>query len=140
MTRHFTSIFGGLPSQLKGLGGLKLFALAVFMLALASHLPQYTGIPSAPLPSSIARNPRFSRVSIMEQSADSMPPKLDEGYKTMPLPEEVQRRLSARAVTDPDLASLLAIFTKPDETVSEIRLDQVTGDAKTPRSEGSQLI
>ena len=42
MTRHFTSIFGGLPSQLKGLGGLKLFALAVFMLALASHLPQYT--------------------------------------------------------------------------------------------------
>ena len=58
----------------------------------------------------------------------------------MPLPEEVQRRLSARAVTDPDLASLLAIFTKPDETVSEIRLDQVIGDAKTPRSEGSQLI
>jgi hypothetical protein len=56
------------------------------------------------------------------------------------LPEEVQRRLSARAVTDPDLASLLAIFTKPDETVSEIRLDQVIGDAKTPRSEGSQLI
>jgi hypothetical protein len=61
-----------------------------------------------------------------------MPPKLGAGDKTMPLPEEVHRRLAARAVTDPDVASLLAIFTKPDETVSESPLDQVIGDAETP--------
>jgi len=36
----------------------------------------------------------------------------------MPLPKEVHRRLQARAVTDLDLASLLAMFTKPGETVS----------------------
>ena len=47
----------------------------------------------------------------------------------MPLPEEVHRRLAARAVTDPDVASLLAIFTKPDEAASEHRLDQVIEDA-----------
>ena len=41
----------------------------------------------------------------------------------MPLPEDVHRRLVARAVTDPDLASLLAIFTKPAETVSESPID-----------------
>jgi hypothetical protein len=51
----------------------------------------------------------------------------------MPLPEEVHRRLTARAVTDPDVASLLATFTKPDETVSEPPLDQVTEDAGTPK-------
>jgi hypothetical protein len=51
----------------------------------------------------------------------------------MPLPEEVHRRLAARAVTDPDVASLLAIFTKPDETVSEPPLDQVIEDAETPK-------
>jgi hypothetical protein len=50
----------------------------------------------------------------------------------MPLPEEVHRRLSARAVTDPDVASLLAIFTKPDETASE-PLDQMIEDAETPK-------
>jgi hypothetical protein len=61
-----------------------------------------------------------------------MPPKLGAGDKTMPLPEEVHRRLAARAVTDPDVASLLAIFTKPDETLSEPPLDQVIGDAETP--------
>jgi hypothetical protein len=61
-----------------------------------------------------------------------MPPKLGAGDKTMPLPEEVHRRLAARAVTDPDVASLLAIFTKPDETVSEPPLDLVIGDAETP--------
>jgi hypothetical protein len=49
----------------------------------------------------------------------------------MPLPQEVHRRLQARAVTDLDLASLLAIFTKPDETVSEPPLDQVIKDAET---------
>jgi len=49
----------------------------------------------------------------------------------MPLPEEVHRRLVARAVTDPDLASLLAIFTKPCETVSEPPLDQGIVDAET---------
>ena len=48
----------------------------------------------------------------------------------MPLPEEVHRRLAARAVTDPDVASL-AIFTKPDETASEHPLDQVIEDAET---------
>ena len=62
-----------------------------------------------------------------------MTPKLGAGDKTMPLPEEVHRRLSARAVTDPDLACLLAIFTKPDETMSERSLDQVIEDAETPK-------
>jgi hypothetical protein len=51
----------------------------------------------------------------------------------MPLSEEVHRRLSARAVTDPDVASLLSLFTKPDEAVSEPLLDQVIGDAETPK-------
>ena len=51
----------------------------------------------------------------------------------MPLPEEVHRRLTARAVTDPDVASLLALFTKPDEAVSEPLLDQVIEDAGTPK-------
>jgi hypothetical protein len=50
----------------------------------------------------------------------------------MPLTEEVHRRLSARAATDLDIASLLAIFTKPDETVSETPRDQVIGDAEMP--------
>jgi hypothetical protein len=62
-----------------------------------------------------------------------MPLKLSAGDKTMPLPEEVHRRLSARAVTDPDVASLLALFAKPDEAVSEPRLDQVIEDAETPK-------
>jgi hypothetical protein len=47
----------------------------------------------------------------------------------MPLPQEVHRRLQARAVTDPDLASLLAIVTNPNETVSEPHVIQ---DAKAP--------
>ena len=68
----------------------------------------------------------------MKQSRDSVPPRLGAGDKTMPLPEDVHRRLSARAVTDPDIACLLAIFTKPDETVSESPLDQVIGDAEAP--------
>ena len=51
----------------------------------------------------------------------------------MSLPEEVHRRLAARAVTDPDVASLLAIFAKPDETVSEHPLDQVIEVAETPK-------
>jgi hypothetical protein len=51
----------------------------------------------------------------------------------MPLSEEVHRRLAARAVTDPDVASLLAIFTKSDETASEHPLDQVIEDAETPK-------
>jgi hypothetical protein len=42
----------------------------------------------------------------------------------MRLPEDVHRRLVARAVTDPDLASLLAIFTKPAEAVSEASIDE----------------
>jgi hypothetical protein len=42
----------------------------------------------------------------------------------MPLPQEVYSRLRARAVTDLDLASLLAMFTKPIETVSEPPVDQ----------------
>jgi hypothetical protein len=62
-----------------------------------------------------------------------MPPKLSAGDKSMTLPEEVNRRLSARAVTDPDVASLLALVTKPDEAVSEPRLDQVIEDAETPK-------
>jgi hypothetical protein len=49
----------------------------------------------------------------------------------MPLPEEVHRRLAARAVTDLDVASLLAMFTKPDENVSEPPLDSGKGDAET---------
>jgi hypothetical protein len=46
------------------------------------------------------------------------------------LPEEVHRRLAARAVTDLDVASLLAIFTNSDETVSEPPQDQVIKDAE----------
>ena len=61
-----------------------------------------------------------------------MPPKLSVGDKIMPLPEEVHRRLSARAVTDPDVASLLALFTKPDESASEPRLEPEIEDAETP--------
>jgi len=51
----------------------------------------------------------------------------------MPLPEEVHRRLAARAVTDPDVASLLAIFTKSDSTASEPPQDQAIEDAETPK-------
>jgi hypothetical protein len=51
----------------------------------------------------------------------------------MPLSEEVHRRLAARAVTDPDVASLLALFTKPDEAVGEPLLDRVIEDAETPK-------
>jgi len=51
----------------------------------------------------------------------------------MPLPEEVHRRLAARAVTDPDVASLLAIFTKSDRTVSEPPKDHMIEDAETPK-------
>jgi hypothetical protein len=62
-----------------------------------------------------------------------MSPKLGAGDKTMPLTEEVHRRLAARAATDPDVASLLATYTKPDESVSEPPLDQVVEDAGTPK-------
>ena len=55
----------------------------------------------------------------------------------MPLPEEVHRRLAIRAITDPDVACLLAIFTKSAETVSEPPLDQVSRMPKRPSSEGS---
>ncbi len=51
----------------------------------------------------------------------------------MPLPEEVHRRLAARAVTDLDVASLLAMLTKPNETVGEPPLDQGMEDAETPK-------
>ena len=51
----------------------------------------------------------------------------------MPLSEEVPRRLAARAVTDLDVASLLALFTKSDEAVSEPLLDRVIEDAETPK-------
>jgi hypothetical protein len=51
----------------------------------------------------------------------------------MPLPEEVHRRLAARAATDLDVASLMALYTKPDEAVSEPLLDQVTEDSETPK-------
>jgi hypothetical protein len=50
----------------------------------------------------------------------------------MPLPEEVHRRLTARAVTDPDVASLMALFTKTDEAASEPLLDRVIEDAESP--------
>jgi hypothetical protein len=62
-----------------------------------------------------------------------MYPKLGAGGRTMPLPEEVHRRLAARAVTDPDVASLLAIFTKSDSTASEPPQDQAIEDAETPK-------
>ena len=48
----------------------------------------------------------------------------------MTLPEEVHRRLAARAVTDPDVACLLATVTKRDESVNEAALDQVIEDAR----------
>ena len=55
----------------------------------------------------------------------------------MPLPEEVYRRLAARAATDLDVASMLATFANPAEDVSEPPLDQARMQ-KRPRSEGSQ--
>ena len=64
--------------------------------------------------------------------------KLRVGDKTMPLPEEVHRRLAARAATDPDVASLLAMFTTSDETVSEPALDQVIGNAETTKVWGAR--
>jgi hypothetical protein len=51
----------------------------------------------------------------------------------MPLPEEVHLRLAARAVTDPDVAGLLALFSKPNETASKPPPDQVIEDAETPK-------
>jgi len=51
----------------------------------------------------------------------------------MTLPEEVHRRLAARAVTDPDVASLLAIITKPDRAVSEPPKDYTIEEAETPK-------
>jgi hypothetical protein len=51
----------------------------------------------------------------------------------MSLPDEVHRRLAARAATDPDVASLLAMATTSDETVSETPLDPVTGDSETTK-------
>jgi hypothetical protein len=51
----------------------------------------------------------------------------------MHLPEDIHRRLAARAVTDPDVASLLTLFTKPEQAVSEPPLDEVIGDAETSR-------
>jgi hypothetical protein len=52
---------------------------------------------------------------------------------TMPLPEEIHRRLAARAVTDPDVASLLATFAKTDKIMSEPPIDRVVEDAETPK-------
>ena len=69
----------------------------------------------------------------MKQFSDSLPPKLDAEDRIMSLPEEVHRRLAARAVTDPDVASLMALFTKPDEAASDPLLDQVIGNAETPK-------
>jgi hypothetical protein len=54
------------------------------------------------------------------------------------LPEDVHRRLAARAVTDPDVASLLALFTNPVETVYKPPLDQaieVCRNAQTLRGQ-----
>jgi hypothetical protein len=51
----------------------------------------------------------------------------------MPLSEEVHRRLSARAVTDLDVASLLALVTEPDDAMSKPRLDQVIEDPEAPK-------
>jgi hypothetical protein len=51
----------------------------------------------------------------------------------MPLPEEVHRRLAARAVTDPDVASLLATFAKTDEIIRKPPTDQMIEDAETPK-------
>jgi hypothetical protein len=62
-----------------------------------------------------------------------MPSKLDVGDKTVPLPEEVHLRLAASAVTDPDVAILLALFSKPNETVSKPPLDHVIEDTETPK-------
>lgn len=50
----------------------------------------------------------------------------------MTLPEEVRGRLAARAVTDPDVAALLEIFTKSDVTLSE-RSPEPRADADATR-------
>lgn len=62
---------------------------------------------------------------------------LGAGDRTIPLPEEVHRRLSARSVTDSDVASLLAIFTGTDETGSETSARSVIEDAERPSSGGT---
>ena len=46
------------------------------------------------------------------------------------MPDEVRRRLTARAATDPDVASMLAMFATPKETVSEPPLEQELGDTE----------
>lgn len=67
----------------------------------------------------------------MEQFSCSASPRLVGGDKAMPLPEDVRRRLAVRAVTDPDVASLMALVTKPDEAASEPLLDQAIEDVET---------
>jgi hypothetical protein len=57
----------------------------------------------------------------------------------MTLPEDVHRRLALRAVTDLDVASLLAIFTRPAETASEPPPDEGIEMSKRPSSDGNPL-
>lgn len=52
----------------------------------------------------------------------------------MPLPKDVHRRLTFRAVTDPDVSCLLALFTQLDKAVSEHLLNQLIEDAYTNNS------
>jgi hypothetical protein len=61
---------------------------------------------------------------------------LGAGDRTIPLPEEVHRRLSTCSFTDPDVASLLAIFTRTDETGSETSARSVIEDAETTKLRG----
>jgi hypothetical protein len=50
----------------------------------------------------ISRNEQYEAVLL------TLAPELGAGDKTIPSPEEVRRRLTARVVTDPDVASTLA--------------------------------
>jgi hypothetical protein len=70
----------------------------------------------------------------MKQSAGSITPKLGRGDKTMSLSEDVRPLLAARAATDPNAASLLAMFTKADEILSERSLEWI-GDLEMPRAQ-----
>jgi hypothetical protein len=52
----------------------------------------------------------------------------------MSLSEDVRPLLAARAATDPNAASLLAMFTKADEILSERSLEWI-GDLEMPRAQ-----
>ncbi|MGA2415973.1 MAG: hypothetical protein ABSF59_16080 [Candidatus Sulfotelmatobacter sp.] len=76
----------------------------------------------------------------MKHSPDSMLLNLVQEIEPRPFPQELHGRLAARAVTAPDVASMMALFTKLDEAVSERPLDRVIEDDETLKLGRGQLI